>query len=36
MLRPSTYWRLPNQGELGCILLDVQIPGMDGPPFRRS
>ena len=28
--------RLPNQGELGCVLLDVQIPGMDGPALQTK
>jgi FixJ family two-component response regulator len=28
--------RLPNQTELGCVLLDVQIPGMDGPALQAK
>jgi len=28
--------RLPNPGELGCILLDVQIPGMHGPALQAK
>jgi FixJ family two-component response regulator len=28
--------RLPNQSELGCVLLDVQIPGMDGPALQAK
>jgi RNA polymerase sigma factor (sigma-70 family) len=26
--------RLPNESELGCILLDVQIPGLSGPELQ--
>ena len=26
--------RLPNEGELGCILLDVRIPGLSGPQLQ--
>jgi FixJ family two-component response regulator len=26
--------RLPSESELGCILLDVQIPGLDGPALQ--
>jgi FixJ family two-component response regulator len=26
--------RLPNEGEAGCILLDVRIPGLSGPELR--
>ena len=28
--------RLPTQGELGCVLLDVQIPGMNGPALQAK
>lgn len=27
--------RLPDENELGCILLDVQIPGLTGPELQR-
>ena len=27
--------RLPSQSELGCILLDVRIPGLSGPELQR-
>ena len=27
--------RLPDESELGCILLDVRIPGLSGPELQR-
>jgi FixJ family two-component response regulator len=27
--------RMPSESEMGCILLDVQLPGLSGPELQR-